>query len=54
MSPTTIILSDASDAFSIDQDRFLQKDMSQLGGRFVQQRKILQVTYFNPYTFNVY
>lgn len=43
MSPTIIILSDASDAFSIDQDRFLQKDMSQLEGRFVQQRKILQV-----------
>lgn len=34
MSPTTIIL---SDALSIDQDRDLQKDMSQLGGRFVQQ-----------------
>lgn len=42
-SPTTIILSDSSYAFSMDQDKFLQKKLSQFGGRYVQQSKILQI-----------
>lgn len=50
-STTTIILSYSLFAFSKDQDRFLQKGLSKLGERYVQQ---LRVTNFDTNAFTVF
>ena len=41
--PTITILSDNSEAFSMDHSNFFQNELSAFGGLYTQQRRMLQV-----------